>query len=202
MKSKEKLSLNLQFFAEEPGNEEAGTNAGQQTQNSVQAFDYEKLASIINGKQTVAEDTVLKNYFKQQGLSKEEAEKAISAFKAEKAKNTPDVTALQTQLTQAQEAAKQANIDKAATLVALTLGIEAKIIPYVLKLADMSNVTNDDGSVNDENLKKALNKVLEDVPQLKTSSEQNNGFHIGNHNNADNQKNQQEQLEAIFGIKK
>ena len=64
MKSKEKLSLNLQFFAEEPGNEEAGTNAGQQTQNSVQAFDYEKLASIINGKQTVAEDTVLKNYFK------------------------------------------------------------------------------------------------------------------------------------------
>ena len=202
MKSKEKLSLNLQFFAEEPGNEEAGTNAGQQTQNSVQAFDYEKLASIINGKQTVAEDTVLKNYFKQQGLSKEEAEKAISAFKAEKAKNTPDVTALQTQLTQAQEAAKQANIDKAATLVALTLGIEAKIIPYVLKLADMRNVTNDDGSVNDENLKKALNKVLEDVPQLKTSSEQNNGFHIGNHNNADNQKNQQEQLEAIFGIKK
>lgn len=202
MKSKEKLSLNLQFFAEEPGNEEAGTNAGQQTQNSVQAFDYEKLASIINGKQTVAEDTVLKNYFKQQGLSKEEAEKAISAFKAEKAKNTPDVTALQTQLTQAQEAAKQANIDKVATLVALTLGIEAKIIPYVLKLADMSNVTNDDGSVNDENLKKALNKVLEDVPQLKTSSEQNNGFHIGNHNNADNQKNQQEQLEAIFGIKK
>ena len=202
MKSKEKLSLNLQFFAEEPGNEEAGTNAGQQTLNSVQAFDYEKLASIINGKQTVAEDTVLKNYFKQQGLSKEEAEKAISAFKAEKAKNTPDVTALQTQLTQAQEAAKQANIDKAATLVALTLGIEAKIIPYVLKLADMSNVTNDDGSVNDENLKKALNKVLEDVPQLKTSSEQNNGFHIGNHNNADNQKNQQEQLEAIFGIKK
>lgn len=202
MKSKEKLSLNLQFFAEELGNEETGTNAGQQTQNSVQAFDYEKLASIINGKQTVAEDTVLKNYFKQQGLSKEEAEKAISAFKAEKAKNTPDVTALQTQLTQAQEAAKQANIDKAATLVALTLGIEAKIIPYVLKLADMSNVTNDDGSVNDENLKKALNKVLEDVPQLKTSSEQNNGFHIGNHNNADNQKNQQEQLEAIFGIKK
>lgn len=202
MKSKEKLSLNLQFFAEEPGNEETGTNAGQQTQNSVQAFDYEKLASIINGKQTVAEDTVLKNYFKQQGLSKEEAEKAISAFKAEKVKNTPDVTALQTQLTQAQEAAKQANIDKAATLVALTLGIEAKIIPYVLKLADMSNVTNDDGSVNDENLKKALNKVLEDVPQLKTSSEQNNGFHIGNHNNADNQKNQQEQLEAIFGIKK
>lgn len=194
MKSKEKLSLNLQFFAEEPGNEETGTNAGQQTQNSVQAFDYEKLASIVNGKQTVAEETVLKNYFKQQGLSKEEAEKAISAFKAEKAKNTPDVAALQTQLTRAQEAAKQANIDQAATLVALTLGIEVKTIPYVLKLADMSNVTNDDGSVNDENLKKALNKVLEDVPQLKTSSEQNNGFHIGNHNNADNQKNQQEQF--------
>ena len=172
-------------------------------QNSVQAFDYEKLASIINGKQTVAEDTVLKNYFKQQGLSKEEAEKAISAFKAEKAKNTPDVTALQTQLTQAQEAAKQANIDKAATLVALTLGIEAKIIPYVLKLADMRNVTNDDGSVNDENLKKALNKVLEDeFRSLRHGQKQNNGFHIGNHNNADNQKNQQEQLEAIFGIKK
>lgn len=47
-------------------------------------------------------DTALKAYFNQQGLSQEEAEQAMATFKAEKAKNTPDVTGMQTQLAQAQ----------------------------------------------------------------------------------------------------
>ena len=36
--------------------------------NPAPTFDYDKLASLINGKQSVAEDTVLKSYFKEQGL--------------------------------------------------------------------------------------------------------------------------------------
>ena len=39
------------------------------TQQTTPEFDYDKLASLIAGKQTVTEDTVLKSYFKQQGLS-------------------------------------------------------------------------------------------------------------------------------------
>lgn len=54
------------------------------------AFDYDKLASLITGKQSVTEDTVLKSYFKEQGLSADEMKQAIGAFKEQKAKNTPD----------------------------------------------------------------------------------------------------------------
>ena len=58
--------------AEPPAGDPAGGASGQNQQESGQnaaspSFDYEKLAGIIQGKQNVAEDTVLKNYFKQQG---------------------------------------------------------------------------------------------------------------------------------------
>ena len=49
-------------------------------------FDYEKLASIVTGKQSAAEDTVLKGYFKQQGLSADEMAEAIKQFKEQRRK--------------------------------------------------------------------------------------------------------------------
>ena len=146
------------------------------TQQAGPAFDYDKLASIIAGKQSVAEDTTLKGYFKQQGLSKEEADQAISAFKQQKEANTPDVAALQTQAAQAQQIARQEQMKTAATLAAVAMGIDAKNIPYVLKMADLSQVQGEDGKINDETLKAALEKVLEDVPALKTKVAEAKGF--------------------------
>ena len=177
------LPLNLQFFAGEggegAGGEGAGTGGGQGQQQQTQAptFDYQKLADLINGKQSVTEDTVLKNYFKQQGLSQEEATQAIAAFKKQKAETQPNVEILQQQTTQAQQQAQQALIERDAYKLSAELGIDLKTMPYVLKLADMSAVVGSDGKIDQEKLKEALNKVLEDVPQLKPQSEvQQNGF--------------------------
>ena len=44
-------------------------------------------------------------------------------------------------------------IDSAATMAAVSLGIDAKTIPYVLKMADLSQVMGQDGKINDEALK-------------------------------------------------
>ena len=185
----------------EPDGGQGGDGAGQQPQNENQAqnqqpanqqtpaFDYEKLASIVAGKQNVAEDTVLKNYFKQQGLSQEEAEKAIASFKEEKAKNTPDVTALQNQIAQEKAQAQKAQIEKDAVLTAMSLGLDAKTIPYVLKLADLSSVMDKDGKINEEAVKTAINKVLEDMPQLKPVSAENKGFQIGGSGQQNQQQN-------------
>lgn len=205
------LPFNLQFFAE--GTSDAGSGAGasagsaagtmQQTGQQTQpfTFDYEKLASIVNGKQSVTEDTVLKNYFKQQGLSQDEATQAMQQFKEQKAKSTPDVSAMQTQLSQAQTIAQKAEVEKAAVLEAVELGLNAKTIPYVLKMADLSNVTGQDGKVNTESLKNAINKVLEDVPQLKPAQESQRGFQIGG-SGGEQQTAQSNQLASIFGNKK
>lgn len=150
-------------------------NQGTQ-QTAPPAIDYGKIQQMLDGTLAAKEDTALKAYFRQQGLSQEEVEQAIAAFKQQKAANTPDVGAMQAQVTQAQAAAQQAQINSAAIMTAVELGIDAKTIPYVLKMADLSQVVGQDGKINAETLKAALNKVLEDVPGLKPQAAGTTGF--------------------------
>ena len=176
---RDSLPLKLQFFADPgdpsnpPANNPPSNNppVNNPPSNQPPAFDYEKLASLINGKQSATEDSVLKGYFKQQGLSKEEAEQAISAFKQQKAANEPNVEELQAQSAQAQQMALNAQIENKALLMHQELGVDLSTIPYLMKLADISAVVTD-GKIDDEKLKEALNKVLDDVPQLKGNKEQ------------------------------
>ena len=178
--------MNLQLFAEPTGGA-GGTEppAGGQNQQQTQtqtgqqaslAIDYAKIQQMLEGTLAAKEDTALKAYFKQQGLSQEEVEQAIAAFKQQKAASQPDVAALQQQATQAQALAQHAQMQAAATMAAVSLGIDAKTIPYVLKMADLSQVMGQDGKINDEALKAALNKVLEDVPALKPQAPGTTGF--------------------------
>lgn len=198
MQNKNIIPMKLQLFAEGSGNgsdnaQQTGQEGGQSGAASAPApqIDYDKLASIISGKQTATEETVLKSYFKEQGLSGEEMRQAIASFKEQKAKNTPDVAAMQEELTQAQAQVRQEQIEKHAMLEALALGVEAKTIPYLIKLADLSNVIGDDGKVNQETLKNALSKVLEELPQLKPNTEVNMGFQVGGSSGQNEQSNTQ-----------
>nr|DAH68555.1 MAG TPA: Major head protein [Caudoviricetes sp.] len=200
-----KLPMKLQIFAE-PG----GTDPGAQTPPVVQSqpgtaaatpqIDYDKLIQLVQGKQSVTEESVLKGYFKQQGLSKEEAEQAMATFKQQQAAQQPDVNALQTQAAQAQAMAQQKEVENQAILQAIQLGIDAKTVPYVLKLADLSSVTGQDGKINEESLKTALNKVLEDVPALKPTAEQTSGFRQIGASGSQQQTNTDDALKAAFGL--
>lgn len=158
----------------------AGASAAQQNQSNQQgaapAIDYGKIQQMLDGTLAAKEDTALKAYFKQQGLSQEEVEQAIAAFKQQKAANTPDVGAMQAQVTQAQATARQAQIESAAVMAAVGLGVDAKTIPYVIKMADLSQVVGQDGKINEETMKAALSKVLEDVPGLKPQAAGTTGF--------------------------
>jgi len=179
--------LNLQFFAEGgavngAGGDGAGAGTGAaqgqgQQETQTPEIDYQKIADLVNGKLSVTEDTVLKSYFKQQGLTPEEASQAIAAFKEQKAATQPNVEALQQQTTLAQNQARQALIERDAFMLSGELGIDLKTMPYVLKMADISAVVGEDGKVNQDKLKEALNKVLEDIPQLKPNTDvQQSGF--------------------------
>lgn len=131
---------------------------------------------MLEGTLAAKEDTALKAYFKQQGLSQQEVEQAIATFKEQKAANQPDVAGMQDNLLAAQQEAQNAKIESAATIAAVALGIDAKTIPYVLKMADLSQVMGKDGKINDEAMTQALNKVLEDVPGLKPAQNSQRGF--------------------------
>lgn len=195
------LKPNIQLFAEE-GAGEGGSQQGGNQEKDVQTpqFDYEKLAGLINGKQSVTEDTVLKSYFKQQGLSQEEATKAMQMFKEQKAKEQPDVNALQQQMAQVQQIARQAELEKHGVLQAVGLNIDAAAIPHLLKLADFSAAINEEGKVDDEQVKQAIEKVLEDVPQFKPQQEQASGFKFGADSSQKQTQSSEDQLKAAFGL--
>ena len=180
---KRRFPMNLQLFAEGGASGGQGDGAGSSgaagnqpgaSGNGVSGtgspgvqFDYEKLAGLIAGKTSVTEDTVLKSYFKQQGLSQEEMSQAIQAFKAQKAANQPDVGALQTQAAQAQAEPRKAQLENVAIMAAVGLGVDAKTIPYLIKMTDFGQAVGQDGKINEETVSNALKKTLEDVPGLK-----------------------------------
>lgn len=94
-----KRMIDLQIFAEDPASNpdpKPNPNPAPSPQPALQ-IDYEKLAQIVAGKQSVTEDSVLRGYFKQQGLSKEDADKAIAEFKDRQKQNDPAAKAIELQ---------------------------------------------------------------------------------------------------------
>lgn len=178
----------------------------QQTQqggNQTPEFDYDKLAGIINGKQRADEETILKNYFKNQGLSSDEMKQAIAAFKDQKAKNTPDVGKLQSDLSTAKSDLIRERINTAAMKEALKQGVPMASVDYLLRMADLSNVADENGKVKDDALTNAVKKVLEDVPALKgTQQSGGKGFERIGGNGKDDDDVDQDMLRGIFGVKK
>ena len=60
-----------------------------------------------------------------------------------------------------------------------------------------------DGKINDEALKAALNKVLEDVPALKPQAAGSTGFiQVGAASGGQTQQTVDTELDRIFGVKK
>ena len=209
------LPMNIQFFAEGSGEggegngnqNNAGNGNGNQNTGGNQTTTYtqEQLDGIVNSRTARAEQSALRSFFQQQGMSENEVTQAINSYKEQRAKNKPDVAGMQTQLAQEQSRNLQLTIENSATLQAVELGIDSKSIPYVIKMADFKDVVGENGTVDAEKVKAAINKVLEDVPALKPAGNgetNNQGFKpIGAPNNNNNQ-NQDDLLRGIFGIKK
>lgn len=177
--------------------------ASTQQGSTAPTIDYDKIQQMLNGTLAAKEDTALKAYFKQQGLSQEELEQAVATFKQQKAANQPDVTALKSELDTYKQQALKAEIEKTALFEVLGLGVDAKTAPYVIKMADLSSVLGQDGKINQETVKSAIQKVLEDVPGLKPSVTQTSGFvQVGTGGTGDNQSQaSNDALRAAFGLK-
>ena len=179
-------------------------NQGNVAQNSAApTIDYDKIQQMLSGTLAAKEDTALKAYFKQQGLSQEELDQAITAFKQQKAANQPDVTALKGELDTYKQQALKAEIEKTALFEVLGLGVDVKTAPYVIKMADLSNAVGQDGKINQETVKTAVAKVFEDIPGLKPSVTKTNGFvQVGTGNTGDGQSQADNAaLRAAFGLK-
>lgn len=80
-------------------------------------------------------------------------------------------------------AANQKLVQAEAKAVALTLGIKSDRVAYAVRMADLSKIDVDDElGVDSEAIKKAMEQVLKDIPELKPTQEQQkkgSGFKVG-----------------------
>ena len=187
------IPMNLQLFAEDGGSDgnDNGGNAGGGSggkdgkgenggnSGSAVTFTADQLAEIsrmLAGGAEAKENKTLKSYFQQQGMTEAEVAEAIKAYKAQRDASKPDVEGMKAQLTEAQSAVQASQIREKAYEMCDEIGVNVKTMSYILKLADLQEVTDKDGKVDAEKVKAAVKKVLEDVPQLKPAKKNTAGF--------------------------
>ncbi len=169
-------------------------NNANQPNNNSNGIDYNKIQEMIDGRNAKTEDSVLKSYFQKQGLSAEEMESAINAFKTQKANQAnaqnKELSDTQASLQKMQLENQRLKIEKRAYDFVDDLNVDNKTMPYILKMADLSNCTDKDGKVLDDTLKTALEKVITDVPGLKKQVQGTVGITVGaDTNNGTNSNN-------------
>ena len=164
----------------------AQNTTGQQNKTANQAsstIDYNKIQEMIDGRNAKTEDSILKSYFEKQGLSKEEMESAINAFKTQKANQAKaqdtELADTQASLKKAQLENQRLKIEKKAYDFVDDLNIDNKTMPYLLKMADLSKCIDKEGNVLEDTLKTALEQVIADVPGLKKQTQGVVGITVG-----------------------
>lgn len=170
------------------------SNNANQPNNNSNGIDYNKIQEIIEGRNAKTEDSVLKAYFQKQGLSPEEMESAINAFKTQKANQAnaqnKELTDTQASLQKVQLENQRLKIEKKAYDFVDDLNVDNKTMPYLLKMADFNNCIGKDGNVLEDTLKAALQKVVDDVPGLKKQVQGVVGITVGaDTNNGTNSNN-------------
>ena len=155
-------------------------NNANQTSNTI---DYNKIQEMIDGRNAKTEDSVLKSYFQKQGLSAEEMESAINAFKTQKVNQAnaqnKELTDAQASLQKAQLENQRLKMEKKAFDFVDDLNVDNKAMSYILKMADLSKCVDKDGNVLDDTLKAALQQVVDDVPGLKKQIQGTVGIQVG-----------------------
>lgn len=204
------LKLNIQLFAEpgEGGSGGTGGDPGAQGGQPQVQVDYDKIEEIVNKRSSQTQDSVLKGYLKQQGLSGEELDQAINNFKTQKQQATLQAQQEQENMRIENQKLKaqilNSNIDNKLSVLASAEGIPAEKISFLSKLIDRNGLTDEKGEVLEDKVKEAMNAIIKAFPDFKGNSQQNNrGFQqIGSGGNQQQQNSIEDELDAIFGIKK
>lgn len=184
-------------------NIEQPTGAQQQTTPNYDEF-FSKLDAILDKRA----DGLARSALKDNGVDESEIADIVKAYREQKQNKANDqATALSEAQTQIAALTKQLNdrdINDAFSVAALELGVDAKQLPYVTRLASKDGILGADNKVDAEKVKEAINKVLEDVPALKASANANQGFvQVGakTGDGAGSGEDADKKLRGYFGLK-
>jgi transposase-like protein len=193
------LKTEVKFMAEQ-------TTQNQNTEQTTPNYDeiFNKLDAILDKRS----EGLAKSALKDNGIDETEIADIVKAYREQKqTKANEQNEALTTAQNRVAELEKQISdkaVDDALSTAALELGIDAKQLPYVSRLANKDDLLGSDGKPDAEKVKAAINKVLEDVPALKTSANINNGFQLVGSKSGDSAgsgEDAEKKLRSYFGLK-
>lgn len=135
---KNKIFMDLQLFADGgeggPGGQggDAGGADGGQRGNAGgtgghATYSYEQAEEIANARAQRAEQSALRSYFQQQGMTQEEAAQALADYRARKKASQPDVAKLQADL----DAANAKNAQYENEKILAGKGVKSEDLDYV-----------------------------------------------------------------------
>lgn len=180
----------------EPTNTEGSDNTEKTGTNTEEHKNKDIEGAIEKGKEQ-KENAILKSWFKQQGMSEDEIAEAVKNWKDAKAKKAEEEAEAKRQADEAKDVAvknaeaerdkalemlKTEKINNAIANIAVELGADPKRLTLITKIADLSGITvNENYEVDQETVKTAISKVLEEVPEfkLKTETQTNNMVKFG-----------------------
>lgn len=211
------FSLDIQLFAEGDGAGTGGaggegsgsSTAGASGTQSTAQIDYEQLADVISRRTSGTEDKVLQGYFKQQGLSSEQAAEAIRQYKESRKQKRDDevnrVRNMEQENARLKLQIQNADIDKEITTLATKEGVSAEKLPFLLKMVERDGIIDQEGNLQSDKAKAALETVLKAFPEFKGSAS-GSGIQplVGGNGGSGNggASATDAALDAIFGIKK
>ena len=169
---------------------------------------YDEIFSKLDAILDKRADGLAKSALKDNGVEENEIADIVKAYREQKqTKANEQATALseaQATIANLQKQIADKAVDDALAAAALECGVDAKQMPYVTRLASKDGILGADGVPDAEKVKAAINQVLEDVPVLKASANEQRGFvPVGSKtgDGAGSGEDAEKKLRSYFGLK-
>lgn len=173
-------------------------------QETKKDIDYNKLEEIITKGTEQKKNAIMNSFFQQMGLSEEEIKEAVNTYKTnkeaaeqERLNNTEN---LSKELESLRTSLAREQLNNAINLSGYELGLDAKTIKAIQKLGDFSQI-NSYGKIDTEKVKGAINAVLEEYPNLKTTAQSKDKIEVGSPENNKEDISGEDELRKAFGLK-
>ena len=146
----------------------------------------------------------MKGYLKEQGVSADEMDKAIKEFKDKKEADKQSKEKEQADMLAENQRLKLQiqNIEIDKKISELAEGVSAEKLPFLIKVIDKKDMIKQDGSIDDEKVKSAIEEVVKAFPDFKAQAGTTQGFTKIGADGSNSKASLDDVLAKNFGVKK
>lgn len=167
MEDKLKYPLDIQLFAE--GDPEPPKDPEPQPKPA--EVDYDKLAEAIEKRKSRTEEGAIRGILKDQGLSGDELNEAVKAYKESKANKAKEEQERIDKILKENKEFKQKELLNTVVSEAKAIAKELKVredrFDKLMKLCgDVSTFIGEDGKINKEAIKKEMEEQIKELPEF------------------------------------